>query len=434
MVPISTSTPSSSAATTTSIIRPTVTVIVTPTPSSTSVPTSSSTLVSTNSSTFNPPFTRTLFVFPSHSTALTSTSTQAPHYTVITRYGTTTSTRMAPLPTSSTVATTSFVRPTVTVIVTPTPTSTPHPVITRTFIVFPSNTTTTVPSTTPVRPTVTVVVVPVPAPKPSTTTSTIAPGTVWVTLRPTSTSSPPITRTFFVPPPPLATSYVTAVISHSITTISPYYYVTTSTAFATIVTTMMAPLPPPTSTPSPSVRLAPVIRSDSTVVVPSLIPTVSVSATTVTRNITLAPIPTVSVLTRTIKTTVTESGQTFVSTVVATRAATKFLTIVTPATVIIQPTVSVSVPTFRNLDATSTSDLLTLTTPPPEPTDVESNSSLVNKGAIAGGVVGGVVGFWLLLGALFLVVRRYRARQNGRAMRIGSSTALEGGMSEPARY
>ncbi|KAG8731016.1 hypothetical protein FRC12_019937 [Ceratobasidium sp. 428] len=340
---------------------------------------------------------------------------------------------MAPLPTSSTVATTSFVRPTVTVIVTPTPTSTPRPVITRTFIVFPSNVTTTVSSTTPARPTVTVVVVPIPAPKPSTTTSMI-PGTVWVTLKPTSTSSPPITRTFFVPPPPLATSYVTTVISHSITTISPYYYVTTSTAFATIVTTMMAPLPPPTRTPSPSVRLAPVIRSDSTVVVPSLIPTVSVSATTVTRNITLAPIPTVSVLTRTIKTTITESGQTFVSTVVATRAATKFLTIITPATVIIQPTVSVSVPTFRNLDTTSTSGLLTLTTPPPEPTGVESNSSYVNKGAIAGGVVGGVVGFWLLVGALFLVVRRYRARRNGRPMRIGSSTALEGGMSEPARY
>ncbi|KAG9080173.1 hypothetical protein FRC06_006988, partial [Ceratobasidium sp. 370] len=82
-------------------------------------------------------------------------------------------------------------------------------------------------------------------------------------------------------------------------------------------------------------------------------------------------------------------------------------TIVTPTTVTVRPT-STSVLTFCHLDISSSSDLhehltelhtsrtdsnptVTLTTPPPEPMNAESNSN-VNKGAIAGGVVGGVVG------------------------------------------
>ncbi|KAG9123525.1 hypothetical protein FRC07_014830 [Ceratobasidium sp. 392] len=417
---------STSPTSTTSFIRPTVTVIVTPTPS-TSIPTISNTSVSTTTA---PPFTRTLFVFPSLLPTSTSTSTPTPRFTVITRYGTTTSARMISLPTGSTSTTTTFVRPTVTVIVTPTPTSTPRPVITRTFIVFPSqNTTSTVPVTTPVRPTVTVIVVPVPAPTPSTvtTTSTIVPNTVWVTLLPTSTSSLPITRTFFVPSPPPKSTEVTIVISHSITTRTIVPFITTSTAFATVVTTMKVSLPPPSATPS--VHLAPVVRSDSTVIMPSLVPTVSVSATTVTQNVTLAPVPTVSVSTRTIKTTITGPEHTILSTIIATPVTTKLLTIVTPTTVTFRPRTSVSVVSFRHLDISSTSsDLLTLTTPPPEPTDIESNLSYVNKGAIAGGVVGGVAGVILLLGLLILLVRRYRRKQNGRSMRIGSSTALERGI------
>ncbi|QRV96477.1 mucin-2 [Ceratobasidium sp. AG-Ba] len=308
-----------------------------------------------------------------------------------------TRTLVVSLPQPTTITSTSHVQPTVTV-----------------YVPMPSPTaSTSSTSSSVVRPTVTVIYIPKPQPTPSPAPT---PSTVFVTVTtvptPSSTSSSThlgFTRTFIVSIPQPTTT----------TSLAPPVIVTTSTAYLVTTTVVRVSLSPPTDTILP--RLAPFVGSDVTSIVPTPTPTVD-------QTVSLVAVPTLSVSTQTIKTTIKEPGETIISTVITPSVVTKTITTVKPTTVTIHPA-SVSVRTLRHFTPLpSSSDLLTLT--PPEPTNIDSNSSDINKGAIAGGVVGGVVGFALVLTVLFFVIRSYRAKPNGRGLRIGSSAELERGMSE----
>ncbi|QRV82503.1 hypothetical protein RhiJN_10518 [Ceratobasidium sp. AG-Ba] len=411
-VSISPSSPSPTVLWTTSVAYGTTTsVAMIPLPPSSRPSTSAPPLVTTVTVT-RPLSTNTLPTTPVPSTTTVSVSTARTTPTISTVFVTvtptpsTTSTSLGftrtlvvSLPRPTTITLTSHVRPTVTVYV-PMPSSTASASSTSSSVV---------------RPTVTVIYIPKPQPTPSPAPT---PSTVFVTVTtiptPTSTSSSThlgFTRTLIVsiPQPTTTSSFAPPVI------------VTTSTAYLFTTTVVRVSLPPPASTLP--LRLAPFVGSDVTSIIPTSTPTVD-------HTVSLITVPTLSVSTQTMKTTIKEPGETILSTVITPSVVTRTITTVKPTTVTIHPG-SMSVRTLRHFTPlSSSSDLLTLTTPPPEPTNIDSHSSDINKGAIAGGVVGGIVGLALVLTVLFFVIRSYRAKRNGRGLRIGSSAELERGMSE----